>query len=146
MSTPTGPHVDTAIATLRGELARSDSKASLLLALTGAGLLALISLGAGGGISAPAVAAGAVAATAFLAATLVLLLAVRPSLGGRGWPTWPDLSPADLHEHLQGQHIDEVRVLATTARTKFRRIRLAIDLLVCGLAALALSAGLAALV
>jgi hypothetical protein len=142
---PTGPHVDTAIATLRGELARSDGKASLLLALTGAAALALVSLGAGGSLPAAAVAVGAVSAAAMLAATVVLLLAVRPHLAGRGWPSWPDLADAELQAQLaEGQHVEEVRVLATSARTKFRRIRLAVDLVLVGLAFLAVAAVLAA--
>lgn len=143
----TGPHIDTAIATLRGELARSDGKASLLLALTGAGVLALISLGAGGTLPTAAVAVGAMSAAAMLAATVVLLLAVRPHLGGRGWPSWPDLTPQELRTHLlEGQHLDEVRVLAASARTKYRRIRLAVDLVLLGLAFLAAAAVLAATV
>jgi hypothetical protein len=141
----TGPHVDTAITTLRGELARSDGKASLLLALTGAGLLALVTLGAGGSLPVAAVAVGAASAAAMLAATVVLLLAVRPHLAGRGWPSWPDLPEPELHARLaEGQHMDEVRVLAASARTKFRRIRLAVDLVLVGLAFLAVAAVLAA--
>lgn len=140
-----GPHVDTAIATLRGELARSDGKASLLLALTGAGLLALISLGAGGTLPAGAVAVGAVSAAAMLTSTVVLLLAVRPNIGDRGWPGWATLSEEELLVRVaEDQHLSQVKMLAAIARTKFGRIRLAIDLLLIALVFLAVAAVLAA--
>jgi hypothetical protein len=141
----TGPHIDTAIATLRSELARSDGKASLLLALTGAAALALISLGTGGSLPTAAIAVGAVSAAAMLAATVVLLLAVRPNLSGRGWPTWPALADTELRAQLaEGQHVDEVIALAASARTKFILIRIAVDLVLVGLAFLAVAAVLAA--
>ncbi|MBP2054329.1 hypothetical protein J2Z21_007332 [Streptomyces griseochromogenes] len=142
----TGPHIDTAIALLRGEVARSDSKAALLLALTGAALAALVSLGVGRHLPTSAVAVGAVGAVALLAATVVLLLAVRPQLGGPGWPQWPKLTDEELLAELTaGQQVALVKVLAASARGKYARICLAVDLVLTGLGFLAVAAVLAAL-
>ncbi|MGW7786130.1 Pycsar system effector family protein [Streptomyces tricolor] len=136
-----GPHVDTAIALLRGEVARSDSKAALLLALTGAALAALVSLGVGRHIPSPALAVGAVGVVTLLAATVVLLLAVRPQLGGTGWPQWSNLTDEELLRQLAaGQQLTLVKVLAASARTKYARIRLAVDLVLSGLGFLAVAA------
>jgi hypothetical protein len=137
--------VDTAIATLRGELGRCDSKASLLLALTGASLAGVVSAAASAHLPVASVAVGAVGAAGLLAATVILLLAVRPSLSGAGWPTWPRLPVEQLREHLAaGQQVDEVKVLAANAARKFRRIRYAVDCILAGLGFLALAAVLAA--
>ncbi|MFI0724249.1 Pycsar system effector family protein [Streptomyces sp. NPDC021224] len=132
-----GPAVDRALATLRGELARADTKASVLLGLTGA---ALVAIGSGGGIPATAMGVAATGVAAFLAATVLLLLAVRPHLGGAGWPTWPTLSPDELHAAvLHGQYLAEVQVLASIAVAKFRRLRQAVHLVLAGAALLALA-------
>ncbi|MFY4719055.1 Pycsar system effector family protein [Streptomyces sp. LaBMicrA B280] len=136
-----GPHVDTAIALLRGEVGRSDGKAALLLALTGAALAALVSLGASGHIPSPALAVGAVGAVALLAATVVLLLAVRPQLRDTGWPQWSSLTDEELLRELAaGQQLTLVKVLAASARTKYVRIRLAVDLVLSGLGFLTVAA------
>lgn len=141
----TGPHVDTAIATLRSELARSDGKASLLLALTGAALAALVSMVSGRHLPAAALAVGVLGAVALLAATVILLAAVRPYLNGAGWPSWPTLQAEQLREQLAaGQHLEEVRVLAAAAKTKFLRIRYAVDCVLAGLGLLTVAAVLAA--
>lgn len=137
----TGPHIDAALVLLRGELARSDSKASLLLALNGAALAALVSLGAIGRLSAPMMVVGAVGAGALLSATVALLLAVRPQLGGPGWPQWPNLTDEELRRELAaGQQLVLVRTLAASVRTKYARIRLAVDFMLAALGLLSLAA------
>ncbi|KAB7833534.1 Pycsar system effector family protein [Streptomyces mobaraensis] len=135
-----------AVTMLRGELGRSDSKASLLLALTGAAL-------AGIGSAAPswihlpaaAVTVGVVGALAFFAATVILLLAVRPTLAGTGWPTWHKLTDTELEARLaDGARMDEVRVLQAAARSKFARVQYAIGCALVGAGCLAVAAVLAA--
>ncbi|MFD8609374.1 hypothetical protein [Streptomyces sp. NPDC059631] len=74
-----------AAAMLRSEISRADIKAGLLLALIGAALLA--GIGAAAKVELPAV-VGAAGLAAFLAGTVLLLLAVLPSLRGPGWPSW----------------------------------------------------------
>jgi hypothetical protein len=138
-------HVDTAVATLRAELGRSDSKASLLLALTGASLAGLVSAAGNTHLPTTAVVVGSFGAVALLTATVILLLAVRPTLSGTGWPRWPGMPDEQLHAQLAaGQQIDEAKVLATVAARKFRRIRAAINFVLAGLGFLALAAVLAA--
>lgn len=136
--------VDTTMSTLRSELARSDSKASLLLALTGGSLAAILSAAADATFPAAVMVVGSMAAVALLCATVILLLAVRPRLGGAGWPTWHQLPLTALAEEVsQGQRVAEVQVLARTARTKFRRIRIAVDCALAGIALLTLAGILA---
>jgi hypothetical protein len=138
---PQQRNIDSAIAILRGELARSDGKASLLLALTGAGLAALLSAASGADFALPVIVTGSLAATALLAATVILLLAVRPQLRGAGWPTWHRLPISDLTAQLAaGQGTEEVRVLATLARRKFTYLRAAVDCALTGLFLLTLAA------
>jgi hypothetical protein len=139
-----GPHIDSALSLLRVEVARTDSKASLLLALTGAALAVLVSQSTDGHLPVPAVAVGGVGAVALLAATVVLLLAVRPQLGGPGWPQWANLTDDELRDELAaGQHLTLVKALAASVRAKYARIRLAVDLLLTGLGFLAAAAVLA---
>ena len=73
--------ISAAVTALQGDLARSEGKASLLLALSGAALVALMSTAPGLRPALPAAVAGALGAAALLAATVLLLLAVRPDLG-----------------------------------------------------------------
>ncbi|WP_327359864.1 Pycsar system effector family protein [Streptomyces sp. NBC_01304] len=141
--TGTQAQIDTAIATLRGELGRSDSKASLLLALTGASLAGLVSVAAGADLPAAAVATGSIGAAALLAATVILLLAVRPNLSGPGWPRWPETPDEQLRTQLAaGTQLAEAKVLSAIGARKFRRIRWAVDCILSGLGFLALAAAL----
>ncbi|MFJ2561350.1 MULTISPECIES: Pycsar system effector family protein [unclassified Streptomyces] len=138
-------HVDTAVATLRAELGRSDSKASLLLALTGATLAGLVSAAGNTHLPTASLVTGSFGAVAMLTATVLLLLSVRPTLSGTGWPRWPAMPDEQLRAQLAaGQQIDEAKVLAAAAARKFRRIRAAIDCALVGLGFLALAAALAA--
>ncbi|MFD5618931.1 Pycsar system effector family protein [Streptomyces yangpuensis] len=140
---PTG--ADAAAAMIRGELARCDSKASLLLALTGVGLAGVVSAAKDMHLPGPALAVGIIGVAALLTATVLLLFAVRPSLSGSGWPTWHQLPANELRARLAGGHTtDEVQVLVTIARTKFRRIRHAVHAVLVGVGALAAAAALAA--
>ncbi|MFI5987085.1 Pycsar system effector family protein [Streptomyces sp. NPDC051555] len=136
---------DTAAAMIRGELARSDGKASLLLALTGAGLAGIISAAKDLHLPGAAVAVGTIGVAALLTATVLLLFAVRPSLAGSGWPTWHRLSADELRARLaDGHNVDEVQVLVVIARAKFRRIQHAVHAVLLGVGFLTVAAVLAA--
>ncbi|MGW1375325.1 Pycsar system effector family protein [Streptomyces sp. NPDC002446] len=129
------------VSALQGDLARSEGKASLLLALSGAALVALVSAAGNLRLTAPAAVAGALGTAALLAATVLLLLAVRPQLGGDGWTSWPRLSTEQLRERLAAGHeVDHLRFMAALAARKFRLIRAAVDCLLAGLGLLALAA------
>ncbi|MFE1770536.1 Pycsar system effector family protein [Streptomyces sp. NPDC059008] len=126
---------------LQADLARSEGKASLLLALSGAALVALVSAAGSLRLTVPTAVAGALGTAALLAATVLLLLAVRPDLGGSGWTSWSRLSVGQLRERLAaGYPVDHLRFMAALAARKFRLIRAAVDCLLAGVGLLALAA------
>jgi pycsar effector protein len=132
--------ISAAVTALQGDLARSEGKASLLLALSGAALVALMSTAPALRPALPAAAAGALGAAALLAATVLLLLAVRPNLGGSGWTRWPALSVEQLRAHLRsGYDPENLRFMAELATRKFRLIRAAVDCMLTGIGLLALA-------
>ncbi|MFE7415047.1 Pycsar system effector family protein [Streptomyces laurentii] len=140
------PGVAAALDMLRSELGRADTKASLMLALTGGALL-----GAGAAApqlhpSAAAAIVGSLGIVTLFASTVLMLLAVRPVLAGTGWPQWHMLSDADLTARLAaGTRADEVRTLQAAARKKFLRVRYGIDAALAGLGLLAVAAALTTL-
>ncbi|MEK8170687.1 Pycsar system effector family protein [Streptomyces sp. M19] len=83
---------------------------------------------------------GALGTAALLVATFLLLLAVRPDLGGTGWTSWPQLSTEQLRDQLAtGYQPDHLRFLAALATRKFRLIRAAVDSMLVGISLLALA-------
>ncbi|MFE7268200.1 Pycsar system effector family protein [Streptomyces sp. NPDC057592] len=135
-----------AAAMLRGEMGRADSKASLLLALAGAALAGVASAAPQLDLPTMAVAVGGAGIAALVAATVLLLIAVRPSLAGTGWPTWHRLETADLQARLDaGQRTDEIQILQAAARRKFGRVQNAVDSILVGVGCLAVAAVLTAL-
>ncbi|MBE3014306.1 hypothetical protein IL992_34790 [Microbispora sp. NEAU-D428] len=137
-------------ALVRAELARVDAKAGLLLGWTGAALAVVISVttAATSTNRVPTVAlAGLWAAAGLLGlAVAVLLLAVRPRIpriGGTGFVVHARAaSPAALLHTLTttdpaGDVAADVWLLSRLAVTKYRRLRLAVDLLMVALLVLA---------
>lgn len=107
---------------LREDLARTDTKASLLLA--GAG--ALVAVLASGPLQTPGIAQWVTGAgmAVIAASAAVLLVTVRPRIGGpmlAGTPGWCPETAAARRDNL-----------AELCRTKFYRLRRAIDLLLVG--------------
>jgi hypothetical protein len=144
MPTATDPQLRDQLAALTGQIARCDSKASLLLALTGTSLAGTLSVAASTRPGPAVLAVGGVGAALLLAATLLLLAVVRPNLGGPGWPRWPEMNDQQLRETLTGgQGLDEARTLAALARRKYERVRTAVDCARAGITLLATAAGLA---
>ncbi|MCX5529839.1 DUF5706 domain-containing protein [Streptomyces sp. NBC_00006] len=126
------------LTSLQSDMARAEGKASLLLALSGAVLVALVSTVKDLHLPAPAVAVGAVGGAALLASTVLLLLAVRPDLGGPGWPSWSRLTREELNDCLaRGYRVEHLRYMAALARRKFLLLRVAVDCLLGGLGLLA---------
>ncbi|MFT9669327.1 Pycsar system effector family protein [Streptomyces rhizosphaericola] len=137
---------DAAAAMLRSELGRADSKASLLLALTGAGLAGIASTAPQLHLPTVAATAGVVGIAALVTSTVLLLLTVRPRLAGNGWPSWHQLTDAELQQRLaHGHDTTEVQVLAAAARVKFSRIRRAVDCTLTGVVLLVLATVLTAM-
>ncbi|MEU3459301.1 Pycsar system effector family protein [Streptomyces sp. NPDC006733] len=146
------PHQDAAqeriaatVASLQADLGRSDTKASLLLGLAGAALVALASAAPGRHPTPPVAVAASLGATALLTAAVLLLCAVRPHLGGTGWTSWSPLSAEQLRARLTaGYQVEHLRFMAALATRKFRLIRLAVDCMLAGVGLLAVAAVLVA--
>ncbi|AEW98311.1 Pycsar system effector family protein [Streptantibioticus cattleyicolor] len=130
---------------IQSDLARAEGKASLLLALAGAALAALVSVATSRRLPVPVAVPGYLGGAALLAAVVILLLAVRPDLKGTGWTAWPRLSGDQLRGRLaSGYEVELLRFMAALATRKFRLIRAAVDCVLVGLGLLALAAVLAA--
>ncbi|USQ89910.1 DUF5706 domain-containing protein (plasmid) [Streptomyces phaeoluteigriseus] len=143
MTTPTtsttmDKNLDAACAAVAGEIARTDGKASLLLAFAGAVLAGLTTL-ADHDVPTATKALGALGAAAVL-----LLLVVRPRIGGHdraSFPYWARLDETEIHACMDGDtRVARIRVLSTIAIAKFTRLRRAVDCTLTALALLALAA------
>ena len=131
------------------EISRTDSKASALLAAFGIPLAVLVAAVPGQDLPVPAAILVGLGAVGLVAAMLVVLLVVRPRLGGntRGsylhWATCtPEEVRADLAVDLTA---DRVVKLSQIAAAKYRALKVAIDITAGALVllVLALAAGLA---
>lgn len=137
------------LACVEAEIGRTDSKASLLLAFTGAAGAGLVSAAPAlaHAILAAQVAAGATAIVLVLAADL-LLRVVRPNLSGDDRSSFPHFAQCTDDEITEAATADtraaRIRVLSRLVHHKFARLQRACDLLraalVLGLLAAALTA------
>ncbi|MBY8889095.1 DUF5706 domain-containing protein [Streptomyces sp. PTM05] len=115
----------------------------MLLAFVGAGLAGLAQITVHDGV--PALACAALAALDLAAAAVVLLLAVRPRLGGgvdRAFPHWARLSPAEVRAALAtDDRAARIVTLSRIALRKYRYLRAAVQLCIAAvpLAALAVA-------
>jgi len=120
---------------IRGELSRVDAKASMLGAVSGAALAVLAAGPLLKGDTGPHWVMRA-AALLLVLALVVLLTVVRPRLGGA-----PFARIAAARKYWEPEGVRErLEALAFVATCKFRRIRLAVDLLIA--AALTVGVGL----
>ena len=126
---------------VNAQIARCDSKASLLLALTGTSLAGAFSIAANTRPAPLTLAVGTVGAACVLVATLLLLAVVEPNLSGPGWPRWASMSDEELRDALAvGPMLAEARTLSALAGRKFRRVRAAIQFARAGIILIALAA------
>ena len=134
-------------AEIRAELARVDAKASTLLAVAGVALSVGLAILGRTHLPLPATLTGWAATTAVGAAVALLAAAVRPHLGGNhGFMYWADCDPDQLRGTNPPAITPEQLIgLARLARAKYTRVRLAVDLILAGLAGTALTAILTAL-
>ncbi|MEU5443668.1 Pycsar system effector family protein [Streptomyces griseofuscus] len=139
----TDKNLDAACASVANEIARTDGKASLLLAFNGAVLAGLASV-ADKDLPAATKAVGALAALALGAAAVLLLLVVRPSLRGddrASFPHWARLDEGGIRSCMEGDtRATRIRVLSTLALRKYLHLRRAVDLSLAALVLLALAA------
>ncbi|MDQ0408862.1 Pycsar system effector family protein [Streptomyces sp. NPDC000349] len=138
----TDKNLEAACTAVTGEISRTDTKASLLLAFNGAILAGLASV-ADRGLPTATKAAGTLAVLTLGAAAVLLLLVVRPRLGGGDRASFPHWARLDESEILAGMHDDRrparIRVLSTIAVRKFTHLRRAVDLTLTALLLLALA-------
>ncbi|MER7126714.1 Pycsar system effector family protein [Micrococcus luteus] len=138
------------IAAVRVELGRADGKAATLAGLVGTAVSVAVGLAAIGAVYLPGLVKVVAWITVLLlaAALGLLLLAIRPALArpgdGVGWAAHADSSPAVLAttpavDHARAQHAELVH-LSRLAAVKYRRIRIAVDLLLAALAVALLAA------
>ena len=154
--TTTAPHptphptidrnLDATLTDVREQLARVDNKASLLLAFDGAALAGLASLATTTAARLPAAAyvLGGTAVLALTVAAVLLLLVVRPRLGGAAPGSFAHLArltedevPAALAEDTRAAN---VRVLSALAVAKYQRLARSVDASLAALALLTLAA------
>jgi hypothetical protein len=146
---------------VRGEIARADTKAAALLSLSGTILTLLLGIQA---LRLPTIAAWTAGASAVLiaAAAIVLALVLRPAFGARtadatptaGWIGLVAASPDTVLRAVRaeasgqvdlGDHAADLQYLARLAWCKYRRLRAAVHLLIGGLALTALAVALTVL-
>ncbi|MCX4411526.1 DUF5706 domain-containing protein [Streptomyces sp. NBC_01764] len=134
--------LDASLATVAGEIARTDGKASLLLAFNGAALAGLASV-VDRRLPIVTQACGAAAVLALAAAAVLLLLVVRPHLRGddrASFPYWARLDDTAIRACMQGDtRAARIRVLSRIAVSKFRQLRRAVDLSLAALVLLLLA-------
>ncbi|MDQ1033628.1 hypothetical protein QFZ75_000044 [Streptomyces sp. V3I8] len=141
-SAHTDRNLDAACAHVSMEIARTDGKSSLLLAFTGAVLAGLASL-AGQPLPLFTQACVMAAVLALMAASVLLLMVVRPRLHGGGpesFPAWARMSETDIREVLHGDiRAARIRILSTIAVRKFGHLQWAVDLILTALTLLLLA-------
>ncbi|WSI75344.1 DUF5706 domain-containing protein (plasmid) [Streptomyces sp. NBC_01335] len=136
---------DTACAAVTGEIARTDSKASLLLAFTGAVLAGLASI-ADKDLPVFTKVVGGLAVLALAAAAVLLLLVVRPCLtvgtaAPGTFPQWARLEENELEVAMEQDHrLACIKALSILAARKFQRLTLAVDVILAALALLTTAA------
>ncbi|MEU6822165.1 Pycsar system effector family protein [Streptomyces atriruber] len=144
----TDSNLTAAHAEVKAEIARTDTKTSLLLAFVGALLAGAWTVAKDAHLSAPACVVGSLGMALLLAAAGLLLSSVRPNLGGSrpvGFPRWATLSAEEISAELahdqRAQHIAE---LSRIAVRKFTALKRAVDLTRTGGALLVLAGLIAA--
>jgi hypothetical protein len=141
--------LDAELAGVEAHLGRVDAKAGLLLGLAGAGATAGLAVLPAARLPVPAAIVGYTAVALFVAAAGVLAAAVRPNLSaGRGrrpygFARYATLTGSDVLADVlaavaAGRSCaalaDRLVALSALAASKYRRIRIAVDLMLTGLA------------
>jgi hypothetical protein len=138
----TETNLDNAVAQTAAEIARTDSKAGLLLTLDGL-LVASLSL-LGTDIHGPALALAVTGASALVAAVILALLVIRPRFGVKGaddrgsFHYWATASADEITAGMrEDRRLLRVQVLSRIALCKMRRLRWSGDASLLAVVALA---------
>ncbi|MCX5049932.1 Pycsar system effector family protein [Streptomyces sp. NBC_00474] len=144
MSAPTTV-LAAAHAEVKAEIARTDTKVSLLLAFVGALLAGVWTVAKDVPMTLPAYAVGSLGMGLLITAAGLLLRSVRPNLGGRhGFPLWATLTAEEITATLSEDLSADIAGLSRIAVAKFTRLKRAVDLVCAGGALLLVAAGIAA--
>ncbi|MDF4254439.1 Pycsar system effector family protein [Streptomyces sp. WMMB303] len=130
---------------VKAEIARTDSKASLLLAFNGVALAGVWSVGAQAWVPVAARIVGAGALGLLLASVTLLLLVVRPRISPTaakvGFPHWAKLTAGELTAELAADRTaDHVVALSRIVVVKMRALQRAVNLTLATGAPLAVAA------
>ncbi|MEV7190755.1 Pycsar system effector family protein [Streptomyces sp. NPDC093510] len=123
-------NLTSAHAEVKAEIARTDTKTSLLLAFVGALLAGTWTVAKDASLSLPVYVVGGLGMALLLASAGLLLSSVRPNLSGRhGFPLWATLSAEEITAHLsEDRRAHDIAGLARIAVTKFTALKRAVDL------------------
>jgi Family of unknown function (DUF5706) len=126
----TETNLSTAYADVKAEIARTDTKASLLLAFNGALLAGAWTVATTAHPSRWALVAGGAGLVAVFVSVMVLLSCTRPRLKGKAsFPHWATLTTEELRaEMAQDRRVHAVSVLSGVAVRKMRALQYAFDL------------------
>ncbi|MDQ0832792.1 hypothetical protein QF032_004636 [Streptomyces achromogenes] len=131
-----------ALAEVKAEITRTDSKTGLLLAFVGAVLAGTWTVTRGLPLNVAACVVGGLGMAVLVGAAGLLLRSVRPNLNGRhGFPLWATLTAEEITTSMSGRDLAaDVAGLSRLAVAKFTCLRRAVDLTCAGGALLLLAA------
>ncbi|MFE3866199.1 Pycsar system effector family protein [Streptomyces goshikiensis] len=131
-------------AEVKAELARTDSKAGLLLAFVGAVMAGAWTTAKDLPLTLPAYVIGGAGLALLLAAAVLLLRSVRPRLGGDGgFPLWATLTPQQIAATTETHNLAvaaDVVNFSRIAVAKYTLLRRAVDLVLAAGALLLIAA------
>ncbi|WP_431776504.1 Pycsar system effector family protein [Streptomyces cucumeris] len=142
-----GAHLQQARTDVTAEISRTDSKASALLTAFGIPLAVLVAAVPGHDLPTASAILVGIGALGLVAAMLVVLLVVRPRLGGnvRGsYLHWATCTPEEIRADVTVDRTAErIAKLSQIAAAKYRALKLAIDITAGALVVLLLALAVA---
>ncbi|WHX19316.1 DUF5706 domain-containing protein [Streptomyces malaysiensis subsp. malaysiensis] len=136
----------TAHAEVKAEIARTDGKASLLLAFIGAVLAGVWTVAGDAHLPIPVYVVGGVGVLLLVTAAALLLRVVRPNMSGAvaGFPLWARLTGDEIRALLaEDRRGEDIANLSRIAMVKFAALQRAIDVTRAAGALLVVAAGMA---
>ncbi|MCQ6245256.1 Pycsar system effector family protein [Streptomyces malaysiensis] len=133
-------------AEVKAEIARTDGKASLLLAFIGAVLAGVWTVASDAHLPTPVYVVGGVGVLLLVTAAALLLRVVRPNMTGAvaGFPLWARLTADEIRALLaEDRRGEDIANLSRIALVKFAALQRAIDVTRAAGALLVVAAGMA---
>ncbi|MET7921056.1 Pycsar system effector family protein [Streptomyces avermitilis] len=128
------PNLTAAHAEVKAEIARTDTKTSLLLAFVGAVMAGGWTVAKDLPLNAVSLAVGGAGMTLLIVAAGLLLRSVRPNIKGRhGFPLWATLTAEEITAALSENTLSaDIAGLSRLAVVKYAGLRRAVDLTCAG--------------